>query len=191
MKLAIGPALKKAGVSQAWLADRIGVSRGFLSEIVSGKKRPSLETLDRMAEELGVSPGDLYEHDVPGLAEPAAQWRGGVKPYGRRGLAAALSVIAPDARRPEPWLLSGDRPGFALRSGDLLVVDMNGAAEPGDIVITTDADPETGEAVTDVSRWLDPWLESDMPSERPRRMTADGRTAILGVVRGSLRGART
>lgn len=48
------------GVSQKALAEQIGVSATSLSRIVTGEQKPSLDTLDKIAEALGVSLADLF-----------------------------------------------------------------------------------------------------------------------------------
>lgn len=59
-------------MTQAQLADVVGVSRGFLSEIVSGKKQPSMDTLSRIVDALGVAPGAIYATETRGdLPAPA------------------------------------------------------------------------------------------------------------------------
>ena len=47
---------KAAGVSQLALSRRSGILQSQLSELEGGKTRPSLETLARIAESLGVGP---------------------------------------------------------------------------------------------------------------------------------------
>lgn len=41
-------------------ADTIGISRVSLSGIATGKQKPSFDTLEKLAEGLGVSPADLF-----------------------------------------------------------------------------------------------------------------------------------
>lgn len=48
------------GISQKALAEKIGVSATSLSRIVTGEQKPSLDTLDKVAEALGVSLADLF-----------------------------------------------------------------------------------------------------------------------------------
>jgi transcriptional regulator with XRE-family HTH domain len=46
------------------LAKRLGCSAPFLSDVVHGRRYPSDEMLGKIALELGVSEGDLREHDL-------------------------------------------------------------------------------------------------------------------------------
>ena len=54
----------QAGITQAVLAERIGVSPEFLSRMERGMKGPSLQTIERLAEGLGVAPRDLLDFSV-------------------------------------------------------------------------------------------------------------------------------
>ncbi|WP_406870256.1 helix-turn-helix domain-containing protein [Thioclava sp. 'Guangxiensis'] len=52
MKIDIKSALEKRNMSQQQLADAIDVGKGYLSEIVNGKKKPSFDVLVRILEAL-------------------------------------------------------------------------------------------------------------------------------------------
>ena len=57
------------GLTLAALAARAGVTKGFLSQVERGLKAPSIPTLLRMAEVLGVTVGALFENaDRPAAA---------------------------------------------------------------------------------------------------------------------------
>lgn len=60
----IRTAMDKRGWSANQLADFAGVARGFLSELLAGKKSPSLRTLAKIAAALDVSLRDLVP-DTP------------------------------------------------------------------------------------------------------------------------------
>lgn len=51
--------LKAKGVSQAKLAEDVGVSQAFVSYMIKGHKQPSVALLKRMSEYLGVPMDDL------------------------------------------------------------------------------------------------------------------------------------
>ena len=61
----LGNNLKKIrtekGLSQVDIARELGVSRGFVSNIESGKRNPTLSTLTRLATALGVSTNELLK----------------------------------------------------------------------------------------------------------------------------------
>jgi transcriptional regulator with XRE-family HTH domain len=46
-------------LTQAKLAERVGLSENYLSALERGQKLPSIETLAALARALGVEPGDL------------------------------------------------------------------------------------------------------------------------------------
>ena len=50
---------RRAGLSQEELAFRAGVTRNYVGGLERGEKSPTLRTLDKLAEALGVSPLDL------------------------------------------------------------------------------------------------------------------------------------
>ena len=52
-------AREKAGLSQAELARRVGVSQGLIWAIENGTKRPSIKVLARIASELSLSLDEL------------------------------------------------------------------------------------------------------------------------------------
>lgn len=55
---------KKRGWSQAKLAEIIGVEQPTVQRWESGKRLPDLESLDRLAKALGVTPGSLLDGDA-------------------------------------------------------------------------------------------------------------------------------
>jgi DNA-binding XRE family transcriptional regulator len=50
---------KRAGLTQATLAERAGIAQGFLSEIEAGRKSGDVQTLRKIAELLKISLDDL------------------------------------------------------------------------------------------------------------------------------------
>lgn len=62
---------KKMGLSQDELSEKIGIDGKYLSRIEVGKRSPSLETLEGIADALQVSMKDLFDylhHDTDGTA---------------------------------------------------------------------------------------------------------------------------
>lgn len=55
MGLKLLVALYEKKVTQKELADAVGVSQGFISYLVKGQKKPSVELLKRIAEFLGMT----------------------------------------------------------------------------------------------------------------------------------------
>ncbi len=61
MELRIKEILKEQGITNISLADQVGITRPNMSNIVNGKTKPSLDTLERIAVALGVPFTDLFE----------------------------------------------------------------------------------------------------------------------------------
>lgn len=62
---------KKRGYSQERLAEIIGSSKGYISELESGKRRYNQELLESLADALSCEPGDLIVRDP---SDPAGLW---------------------------------------------------------------------------------------------------------------------
>ena len=50
---------KKCNIAQKELAERLGVSASMIAQYETGKRKPKLETMRKLAEALGVPMGDL------------------------------------------------------------------------------------------------------------------------------------
>ena len=61
MDLRIKDILKEKGLTAVWLASQIGITQPNMSNIVSGKSKPSLDTLERIAVALNVSVTELFD----------------------------------------------------------------------------------------------------------------------------------
>jgi transcriptional regulator with XRE-family HTH domain len=61
MELRIKEVLKEKGETAVWLAGEIGITQPNMSNIVSGKSKPSLDTLERIASALNVPISALFE----------------------------------------------------------------------------------------------------------------------------------
>ena len=61
MELRIKELLKLKGLTSIWLASQIGITQPNMSNIVSGKSKPSLDTLERIATALDVPITELFE----------------------------------------------------------------------------------------------------------------------------------
>ena len=56
----------KKGISQMELSLRSNLSQSFIANIEKGKKQPSVITLIRIAEALGVNPQDFFPESIDG-----------------------------------------------------------------------------------------------------------------------------
>lgn len=69
MKLRIKQIRKDRGWTGDTLAGKVGITKGYVSEIETGKKKPGAATLIRLAEAFGCPVGDLFEGDAGERAE--------------------------------------------------------------------------------------------------------------------------
>lgn len=177
MKLQLKDALANAGLKQAKLADKLGISPGYMSLLVNGERKPSPALLERMADELDITVGELYG-EQQGFAEGAAT------PFHPKSTDRAQWAALLDNRdhRQTMYRLTGDAPAFHMMKGDLLVVDMRRPAIRNEIVIATEV-LEDGTGITSVRRWLEPWLTPGTPGAEPLMIDDSGAASILGVVR--------
>lgn len=60
----IKEAMAEKQVTSAWLADKIGISKVAMSNIVTGKNDPSIDTLLKISEALDVSVSFLLDIEV-------------------------------------------------------------------------------------------------------------------------------
>ncbi|MCP4367874.1 MAG: helix-turn-helix transcriptional regulator [Deltaproteobacteria bacterium] len=61
---AISIARKNANIKQYQLADRVGVTTVYMSQLENNKKLPSIKTLFKIARELNVEPNKLMQGDA-------------------------------------------------------------------------------------------------------------------------------
>jgi transcriptional regulator with XRE-family HTH domain len=64
MKILVAQLRKDRGVSQTDLAARAGISRPYLAQIESGKRKLSLNHQQVIASALGVSPSDIVDFEA-------------------------------------------------------------------------------------------------------------------------------
>jgi len=58
---------KQAGLTQEGLAERVGLNPKYISGIERGRENPTLDTLLRLARELGAPPVELFDFDLVGI----------------------------------------------------------------------------------------------------------------------------
>lgn len=144
MKLNIAPVLARKNIKQSALADAINVNKGYVSELISGKKEPSLETLRRIVEFLDVPVGELFGEiahepaaqadEAPGFRESdVAEYQPGETrdPLEAKLLSAASGLV----RSPVTYRATTAIGAFAIQPGDLLIVDLAGGPVSGDMVL--------------------------------------------------------
>lgn len=171
-------------MTQAALADAIGVSRGYISEVANLKKAPSLDVLQAICAYLGVTESDLTGTAQPsGLSEDPSPYL----PDGADRIARATRALAEGVFQPAFWKVEEDMPGIGLCKGDVAVVEHR-ATEPrvGDLVLVQYAD-DNGFPHRAFRLYAPPWLiggRSMTPEDTRSNSRAPG---ILGPVVGLVR----
>ncbi len=64
---------KERGWSQEQLAERVGISTQYVSNIERGKENPTLDLLLRVAQALKVSPAEIFDLEARGLDRKTLQ----------------------------------------------------------------------------------------------------------------------
>ncbi|WP_350156138.1 helix-turn-helix domain-containing protein [Roseovarius indicus] len=183
MENTLGKTLRAMRMTQQELAARIGVSKGFVSEIVSGKKRPSVETLQSIAEALDISIDTFWGTSVaPGFSDEVTDFQP-TDPI-RTDLA---HMFRRHGQNLHFYQMTSAAPGFALLEGDVVAVDFGRTAKPGEIALFEELD-DFGESRKIVARWFDPWLERGEPAKAPTSLKESARIVMRGPVVGSARG---
>jgi transcriptional regulator with XRE-family HTH domain len=184
MTLDIKRHLQSAGMKQTELADKVDVSRSYMSLLVSGQRDPSPALLARIAAALDVTVGDLFSADsvrATGMADHA------VEPITAptKSDLAILDIARATARHPILYAAKKSAPVFGILSGDTLVIDLRYGLRKGDIVVATRADDD-GSGATGIYRWIEGTLIPSDPA-LPVMDTDQGELAILGLVSASFR----
>jgi transcriptional regulator with XRE-family HTH domain len=104
-------ARERSGLSLRQLAKRLDISASALSQIETGKSRPSVRTLYAVVSELGISLDDLFDNHGT-ETRPAAG--GSAEVTLARGSATDWMVAATSAH---PFLRAGERPTLELDTG--------------------------------------------------------------------------
>jgi transcriptional regulator with XRE-family HTH domain len=104
------------GLSLRALADRLGISPSLISQVETGRAKPSVNTLYALATELGMSLDDLLFVDA-GPAPSAAQRPRSAPSTAASGSAAPAPADLRTALPPDPVQRSNDRKSIRLASG--------------------------------------------------------------------------
>lgn len=166
------------------LAETLDISRGYLSELASGKKVATLPVYRRISEETGIPLGTLL--GATGFAEGAALPV--VVPRGDNRLLDLAHQMAPRLRKPAFLRLATDARDFGMCSGDLIVIDLLAPSGPipnGALVVAQITD-DMGEASTIVGRLAAPWIIGAAGIVRGRN---EDTASVMGTVEAVLRGA--
>ncbi len=140
----------------ARLADELGISRSYVSDLAAGKKEPSLQLLRRMADLTGLRIADL-SGQMQGMSEgEATPYVPGPRANRMRDMAG---MLFPGLRHPSYYIAGVDHLSFAIMNGDLLVTEANfdpDKIEPGKLVVASLLVDGTGRTV--IGRLAQPWI---------------------------------
>jgi transcriptional regulator with XRE-family HTH domain len=181
-------ARERRGISLRELARRLGVSPSAISQIETGRARPSVATLWAIVTELEMSLDDLFQQAADGpSAEPGAPDRAST------GRAPAAAVVTEDARE-ALQLATGVRWERLTAEADpevdfiWVVYDAGGSSSPDDSFVRH-AGHEYGLVLSGrlevtvgfESRVLGPGDSIDFESSTPHRLRNAGDEPVTGV----------
>lgn len=167
------------------LADDVGISRSYVSDLANGKKTGSVPLLRRIAQATGIPAADLMG-DQPGMSEGEAEpYQPGPKANRLRDVVATLF---PGMRHPSYFTATAEHLSFGILAGDLLVTEASFNPEkvdPARLVVASLSD-DAGTGKTVIARVARPWL---VDSAGRICGEIDASAAILGVIQVVLRSA--
>lgn len=162
------------------LANDLGLSRSYVSDLANGKKRGSVETMRRVAEITGIDAANLLGAAMPDELHDQAT------PYTPAPVARDTTidaVIAPNVRQRQTFIVETPAPALHILTGDVIIIDMRNLGQSGDIVLAAILDGDFRE--TRILRYLPPHLVSGDPAEPPiPESAARIQGKIVGLVRG-------
>lgn len=195
MQLYLAPILSQKGMTQSALADQIGVKKGFMSEIISGKKSPSFETLIAIAGALGVSIGELFGEAPKIEPQNSGFHEGQAVPYAWRPTAEShdtsseIAALKHGIRRPETYKVTAPVPWLAMLPGDILIVDLGKSPKNGEIILVGLSDQNGFNTRTVLARFREglALMPDAMTQEPVLTLGTDPRAAWRATVRSIIR----
>lgn len=179
----MGPHIRKRmsalRMKQNALAEKVGISPGYLSEILSGKKQPSLDTLARLAEALETTPAALHGEAKPrarGFADAPGTF---ISPIEAAPPGLEQTVAASPGRA--AYVINQSALGLGLLAGDIVVLQLGAPADQGAIVIATEVD-ELGAGTSFVARRVGDFFLLPDPTLPPKRAQNNSTITVMGVV---------
>ena len=139
------------------LADDLGVSRSYISDLANGKKDGSVVLFRRIAQVTGIAVADLMG-DQRGMSEgDATPYVPATKSNQMRDM---VGMLALGTRHPSYFTAKTEHQSFGILPGDLLIAEASFNAEkiePERLVIA-DVAHNFGEGKTIIARIARPWL---------------------------------
>jgi transcriptional regulator with XRE-family HTH domain len=140
----------------AQLADEIGISRSYLSDLSHGKKTASLAVLQKIAAATAIPISELLGEQ--GFSEGSvAAYDPGPK---ANSLRDAIATLLPDIRHPTWYVASGPSRDFGVLAGDMVVLEamFDPAKVANDALVVAQIVDPIGLATTMLCRFAAPWL---------------------------------
>ncbi len=180
MTIRLGKILKEKGMKQVQLVEATGLTPGYVSLIVSGKKTPSMRVLQDIADAIGVTMSEMYEeqdqtiHATPlHLAESEASF-------------TPKSVKQKIETRPktlETWTVSHNVLALGLLIGDAMEIDISPSSISSGIALINRTDMHSDESLTLIRRVEGETIMPNSPHEPVVQVGGEAVTySILGWV---------
>ncbi len=138
---------------------------------------------------VGLSPTPQPEAEHAGFLEAA-------EPFSLEGIpgqgdpkAALRAIFGSQIGTPECYRMRAALPAFALREGDVVVIDMSRTPVAGELALVSVVDPDLGSASHTVCQFLPPFLAPGDFAQRPLLLKTDAENVaahypVIGTIRG-------
>lgn len=168
---------------RAKLAEFIGIDQPKLTKSLKGLRNFKPQEIHRIQlffEQLNQIDADPSDPPASGEAAPMHARN--------RTPEQTLAALSYAATTPELFRATSDMPGFAIASGDLLVVDLARMPQPGELGLIALRDEDARNSTWTVRRWLDGSTLAGTSNARPERLdpndiSVQPRGVIVAVAR--------
>lgn len=191
MKLALGKLLKARKMKQGKLAEKAGVSPGYVSLLVSGKKMPSQAVLARILDALDATPAEIFADDDQAAGHtPADQTQGSFAESeavfldGSQERGARSRRSSDQTESTAAMVATRDHFALAILEGDILHVDLSDNFAKDCLAVINIADPATGDATTLIRRMINGQPMPSNPQEAASALRShDKSIAVMGIIK--------
>ncbi|MEW5762567.1 MAG: transcriptional repressor LexA [Bacillota bacterium] len=178
---------RAAGYTQARLAAATGLSQQYLSDIETGRHRPSLRALEKVAAALGVPAAELLAGPAPPGGTPLLGRVPAGPPLAGEENVLGYVVLPPPLAGPDTFCLEvrGDSMrDMGIGHGDYLIVRAQNTADNGQVVVARVEGEVTCKRFYRAGRRVR--LEPANPAYRTLEVDAAA-VSIVGVVTGIIK----
>lgn len=188
--------IRRTGMTDEAFAASVGRSKGYISEIVNGKKTPSTRTIEQFAAQLDVPMSALLDdtdtyynqphspHPTPGFSDSSVvQWQG-KNPSETKEIFRLHRIRA---RHPTIYTTIIDLPAFAIAAGDLVLSDLGAAPSDGDLAIATISDDRRDRQSTTLVRAATPWYIFGSLGHAPMHRSENNSIGVVARVAAVVR----